>query len=114
MSDFRKKKNKFLGSYRVDVVSLPEECDFEENLPLELVYIFRHYPEYKERVKRILNEGKAIGVRTLLQTPENILKAIHTISVHSQLNYIITWLPSLLRDKHLPIINENDRARAES
>ncbi len=96
------------------MVSLPEECDFEENLPLELVYIFRHYPEYKERVKRILNEGKAIGVRTLLQTPENILKAIHTISVHSQLNYIITWLPSLLRDKHLPIINENDRARAES
>lgn len=114
MNDFKKNRRKIIGSYRLDVVSLPEECDFERDLPLELVYIFRHYPKYKDRVKKILNEGKAIGVRTLLQTPENILKAIHTVSVHSQLNYIITWLPSLLRDKHLPIFDERDRARAES
>ena len=114
MKNYRENRRKIIGSYRLDVISLPEECDFENDIPLELVYIFRHYPEHKERVKQILNEGKAIGVRTLLQTPENILKAIHTISVHSQLNYIITWLPNLLRDKHLPVIDERDRARALS
>lgn len=114
MNDFDEKRRKIIGSYRLDVVSLPEECDYELDLPLELVYIFKQNPEHKERVKKILGDGKAIGVRTLLQTPENILKAIHTVSVHSQLNYIITWLPGLLRDKHLPIIDEGDRARALS
>ena len=96
----------------MDIVSLADECDYEQYLPIELVYIFRRYPEYKERIKKILKSGKAIGVRTMLRTPENVLKAVHTISVYSQENYIITWLPRLLRDKHRPIINENDRQRA--
>jgi hypothetical protein len=106
--------NNLLGSYKMDVISLPEECDAEQFIPIELVYIFRRYPEYKERIRAILKEGKAIGVRTVLRTPENILKAIHTISVHSQENFIITWLPILLRDKHIPQITEADRARAKS
>lgn len=114
MSDYRENRRKIIGSYRLDVVSLSEECEYERDIPAELVYIFKRYPEFKERVKKILDDGKAIGVRTLLQTPENVLKAIHTISVHSQLNYIITWLPGLLRDKHHPVIDERDRARAES
>lgn len=109
----RTKKN-VIGTYQMDVISLPEECDFEDNIPIEIVYIFRKYPEYKKRFRRILSEGKAIGVRTILRTPENILKAVHTISVHSQENFIITWLPKLLRDKHLPVITESDSLRAAS
>jgi len=96
------------------VLSLPEECDFEEIIPFELNFIFKRYPEYKERVRAILKNGKAIGVRTVLRTPENILKAVHAISVYSQHNYIITWLPKLLRDKHLPIISAADEERAKS
>lgn len=103
-----------IGSYRLDVISLPEECEWEEYLPIEIRYIFRKYPGYKDRVKTILGEGKAIGVRTTLRTPENILKAVHTISVHSQHNFIITWLPKLLRDKHLPIFTNADRERASA
>lgn len=101
-----------LGAYRIEVISLPEELDWDDFLPLELQYIFKKYPEYKERMKKMLSEGKAIGIRTVLKTPENILRAVHTISVHSQRNYIITWLPSLLRDKHLPVFTEANHLRA--
>lgn len=101
-----------IGTYKMDVISLPEECDFVKQLPIEIQYIFKKYPEYKEKIRAILSQGKAIGVRTVLRTPENILKAIHTISVHSQGNYIVTWLPKLLKDKHLPIITAEDQAEA--
>lgn len=100
------------GSYRLETISLPEECDREEFLPVEIRYIFARFPEYKERIRAILAQGKAIGVRTVLQTPEIILKAAHTISVHSQHNFIVTWLPKLLREKHLPVFTDADRRRA--
>ncbi|MDP3769948.1 MAG: hypothetical protein U1A23_01085 [Candidatus Sungbacteria bacterium] len=100
------------GSYKIEVLSLPEECDFDDSLPFEIRFIFKTYPEYRQRIRTILTQGKAIGVRTVLHTPENILKAVHTISVHSQKNYIITWLPGLLRDKHIPHITQDDRNRA--
>jgi len=103
-----------IGSYSIEILSLPGECEFEQRLPLEIRYIFRTYPEYKEKIRAILNQGKAIGIRTVVRTPEHMLKAVHTISVHSQENYIITWLPKLLRDKHLPVITDHDRTRAQS
>ncbi|TSC67159.1 MAG: hypothetical protein G01um101466_791 [Parcubacteria group bacterium Gr01-1014_66] len=102
-----------VGTYRIEVVSLPEECEWEEYLPIELRYIFSRAPAYKEKVKEILGRGKAIGVRTVLRTPEHILKAVHTISVHTQWNYIITWLPTLLRDKHLPHFTQSDYTRVQ-
>lgn len=108
----RPQKKSPLGTYKIEVISLPEECDWEQYLPLEILYIFKKYPGYKEKIRMILTQGKAIGVRTMLRTPENILKAIHTLSVHSQENYIITWLPDLLKNKHLPKFTEKDRQRA--
>src|SRR3990167_4611411 len=108
----RPPKESPVGTYRLEVISLPEECDWEKYLPIEIRYIFARSPEYKEKVRTILKQGKAIGVRTVRRTPENILKSVHTISVHSQGNYIVTWLPKLLRDKHLPRFTDADRARA--
>lgn len=104
----RPKKLSPAGTYRVDVVSLPEELDFERDLPIEVQYILKKYPQFRPRIKKILSKGKAIGVRTVLRTPENILQAVHTISVHSQGNYIITWLPELLRNKHRPVFTRQD------
>ena len=100
-----------MESYKMQVISLPEELDFEDTLPIEIRYIFKQSPEYKKRVRQILSEGKAIGIRTMLRTPENILRAVHTISVHTQGNYIITWLPQLLKNKHRPKVTELDKAR---
>ena len=108
----RPPKKSPVGTYRVAVISLPEECDWDAYIPVEIRYIFSQYPEYKDKVRKILAQGKAIGVRTVLRTPENILKAVHTISVHSQHNYILTWLPALLKDKHLPHITPQDRTAA--
>lgn len=109
----RPPKESPVGSYRLDVISLPEECDWEKYLPIEIRYIFSRSPESREKIRTILSEGKAIGVRTVLRTPEVVLKAIHDISTHSQHNYIITWLPKLLSDKHLPIFTEADHLRAK-
>jgi len=102
-----------IGSYKLEIVSLPEECDYDHYLPTEIRYIFSKYPEYKERIRTILAEGKAVGVRTILRTPKNVLQAIHAISLYSQHNYIITWLPALLRDKHLPHFANDDYLKAK-
>lgn len=109
----RPPKQSPVGSYKLEVISLPEECDWVKYLPLEIRFIFSKQPEYKEKIRNILQNGKAIGVRTVLRTPENILKAIHVISVHSQHNYILNWLPRLLKDKHLPIFTEGDYIEAK-
>ncbi len=105
----RPKRPNLAGTYSTQVISLPEELDYLESLPIELRYIFGKMPGYREKVRGILSSGKAIGVRTVLRTPDNILRAVHTISVHTQGNYILTWLPPLLRDKHLPHFTDADR-----
>ncbi len=105
-------KNSPIGSYRLDVISLAEECDWERYLPIEVRYIFNTKPAYKEKIKKILNQGKAIGVRSILKTPENVLNAIHAISQYSQENFIVTWLPDLLRDHKKPIFTAEDVDRA--
>lgn len=110
----RPPKESPIGSYKLEVISLPEEMDWGKYLPLEIKYILKQRPELKERIRNILADGKAIGVRTVLRTPENILKAVHTISVHSQKNYIISWLPKLLKDKHLPIFTDKDHIEAKN
>ncbi len=112
MSERSSKPESPIGTYRVDVISIPEECDWVQKLPIEIQYIFKKFPDYTERIRTILKNGKAIGVRTILKTPENILRAVHTVSAHSQHNYIITWLPKLLRNKHYPVVTEADQARA--
>ncbi len=111
---FKKKSDLPIGSYKMDVISLPEECDYEKYLPMELRYMFAVSPDYKQKIRTILSEGKAIGVRSVLHTPENILKAVHAISTYSQENYIITWLPKLLKDKHFPVFAPADYAKAKA
>jgi hypothetical protein len=103
-----------IGSYSVRVVSLPEELDWDSFLPIELRYVFKKMPEAKERLRVLLSSGKAIGVRTVERTPERVLEAMKHISFHSQHNCILTWLPELLRDKHLPVFTSDDLARAKS
>lgn len=110
----RPPKQSPVGSYKMEVISVPEECDWDKYLPLEFRFIFSNHPEYKEKFRNILQNGKAIGIRTVLRTPENILKAVHTISVHSQHNYILNWLPKLLKDKHLPVFTEQDITKAKN
>ena len=103
-----------VGKYRLEVVSSPEECDHLSTLPIELRYLFLRYPECRPRVCELLKQGKSIGVRTVLETPRHILGAVHTISVFTQENFIITWLPALLRDKHLPKFTLEDEGRASA
>lgn len=101
-----------VGSYSVGVVSLPEELDWPEFLPLELQYLMSRQPEVRGRLKELLAKGKAIGVRTVELTPEIVLRSVKHISFYSQHNCVLTWLPQLLRDKHLPTITAEDRQNA--
>ena len=111
-SDEETRKASPVGSYSMQVVSLPEELDWEEHLPVELRYVFKRLPEAKERLRALLGAGKAIGVRTVERTPERVLEAVKHVSFHAQHNCVLTWLPELLRDKHLPTFTDEDRRRA--
>lgn len=112
-SDEENRSSSPIGSYSMSAVSLPEELDWEQHLPVELRYVFKRMPEAKERLRVLLASGKAIGVRTVERTPERVLEAVKRISTHSQRNCVLTWLPELLRDKHLPVFNEADYLRAK-
>ncbi len=103
-----------LGTYSVQVVSLPEELDREARLPFELRFLFKNDPASKAKVSSLLSSGKAIGVRTIERAPDRLLSAIHRVSVLSQHHCVLTWLPELLREKHLPTIAEADRAAARA
>lgn len=103
-----------LGSYSVQVVSLPEELDRDERLPIELRFVFRQDPAAKPKVRALLASGKAIGVRTVERAPDRLLEAIKRVSVLSQHNCVLSWLPTLLREKHLPTVAEADRAAAKA
>lgn len=108
----RRNRPSIVGSYRVDVVSEPSELDAFAFLPPEIQFLLARYPDVRPRIQAILEQGKAIGVRTVLRTPEHILRAVHAIAVHSQGNYIVTWLPELLRNKHHPRFLPSDHADA--
>ena len=103
-----------LGAYSVKVVSIPSELDHEARLPIELRFLFKRQPHQKERIRAVLASGKAIGVRTVERTPDRLLEAIKRVSVLSQHNSVLTWLPGLLREKHLPTIFDADRAVAKA
>lgn len=113
-SDEEQRKQSPIGSYTVEVVSLPEELEWEVHLPIELRYLFSKRPETKERLRALLSAGKAIGVRTVKRTPERMLEAVKHVSFYSQHNCILTWLPELLRDKHQPLFTPEDLARAQA
>jgi len=98
-----------LGSYRVAVISHPEEMDWDEYLPLELRYLFKVRPSTREDLRGLLSRGFAIGVRATTHTPERVLSAVSDISIYSQKNCILTWLPQFLRDNHQPIFTDQDR-----
>lgn len=110
----RPPKESPVGKYKTEVVSLAEELEWEEYLPIELRYVFGERPELREHARKLLEGGKAIGVKTVLRTPERLLKAVHDISTISQQNYILTWLPQLMRDpKYPPMFSNHDFERAE-
>src|SRR6187397_1653621 len=95
-SDEENRKASPVGSYSLRAVSLPEELDWEAHLPVELRFVFKKMPQAKERLRVLLASGKAIGVRTVERTPERVLEAVKHVSIHSQHNCILTWLPELL------------------
>ena len=109
-----KKETHALGLYAVRIVSLPEELEWEARLPVELRYLFSKRPDIKERLRALLASGKAIGIRTVVRAPERVLEAVKHVSQYAQHNCILTWLPELLREKHLPTMTDGDRARAKA
>lgn len=107
----RKKKLGPVGTYTFQVVSIPEELDYPESLPLEIRYLLHKHPSIKREIKNLLRVpfgGKALGVKTVETTPQRLLDAINDISIHSQHSTILTWLPELLRQGHIPKYTPQD------
>ncbi|MBI4019692.1 MAG: hypothetical protein HY367_00040 [Candidatus Aenigmarchaeota archaeon] len=108
------RKEKPIGLYHVQVVSLEEELDYPEILPLELNYVLRRNQGRKGETENILKSGKALGVRTVDKTPERVLKAINRIATMSQHLTIVTWLPELIAHEKKPIFTEKDLQHAKA
>ena len=108
----RSRKEPAIESYRIKVLSFPQELEKKGDMPLELQYIKAKNPALFEKLKTLLSGNKAIGIRTTEQTPQIILDAVNEISVRSQHRMILTWLPILLWSQEEPLITEKDRAEA--
>jgi hypothetical protein len=103
-----------VGRYSIHLLSLPEELDHEELIPLEVKYIFKKDPKTKAQVRKFLeHDHMSIGVRTTLRTPERIVEAINHVSIYSQHLTTTTWLPTLIESGKKPSITAADRSEAK-
>lgn len=109
---FEKKVELPIGIYSVNVVSLAEELQFPQILPLEIRFILAKDKRYTKKLTEILQNGKAFGVITVEKTPKRVLAAVNHISTLSQHNIIITWLPRLLKTQQEPVFNKEDIKKA--
>lgn len=110
---FLQKEELPIGVYSVSVVSLSEELRYPKILPLEVRYILLKNKQSQKKLSKILENGKAIGVRTIEKTPKRVLEAVNRIATLSQHNAIITWLPDLLATQKEPTFNKEDIAYAK-
>lgn len=102
-----------VGLYSVGVVSLAEELNYPKILPLEVQFVLSKDKNLKKQLAQILENGKAIGVRTVEKTPKRVLEAVNNISILSQHNTIITWLPDLLATQKEPLFNKENLSLAK-
>lgn len=107
----KRQKTRIGDTYKIVVVSFPEELN-DARLPVELRYVQEESPDLFDRLLELLSGGKAIGVRTVLKTPKEVLAAVNEVSVRSQHRMVLTWLPKLLWDQNEPIITQYDREAA--
>ena len=108
----RFQKNPPVGLYNIRVISLEEELEFPKLLPKELRYALEKDSLLRSRITKIFKSGKAIGIRTVEKTPERVLSAISNISVFSQHQTIVTWLPRLLLTQTRPSFLPHDHELA--
>ena len=111
---FFTKKEYLVGLYQVQVVSLKEELNYPKILPLEIQFLLAKDKKYKKILVTLLDNGKAIGVRTIEKTPKRVLKAVNNISTLSQFNTITTWLSDLLTIQKEPIFTKEDLSKAKN
>jgi hypothetical protein len=103
-----------IGRYSIHLLSLPEELDHEELVPLEIKYVFQRDPKTKMQVRKLLeNEHLSLGVRTTKRTPERVVNAINNVSHYSQHLTTTTWLPDLIEKGKKPLITDADRKEAK-
>ncbi len=95
-------------NYSLRVVSLPEELDHPDDIPPEFRFILAKEPAWKEELRAILSNGKALGIRTVERSPEDILSAVNHIALYSQERMILSWLPKLLSNQREPIFTPNE------
>jgi hypothetical protein len=104
-----------IGRYSIQLLSLPEELNHEEILPIELRYVFSQEPKLKAQVRALIEKRHlSVGVRTAERTPERVIDAINNVSHYSQHLTVTTWLPALLKDNKRPIITAADRKDAKA
>lgn len=100
-------------AFRITAITSVSEFDDPEQLPLELRFVLKKDPKRAQDIRALLESGYGIGIRTVEETPEAVLKAIDHISHLTQENTVIPWLPRLLRDGDMPTFSELELRTAE-
>ena len=94
------------------ITSVDELAD-PVSLPLELRFVLTNHPERADDVRRFLERGYGIGIRTVGHTPHRFLTAVEHLSRFTQENTVIPWLPRMLRDGIMPVFCEANIRSAE-
>jgi hypothetical protein len=108
------KRRQPIANYTLRVVSLPAELNRPNELPPEFRFILAKEPAWKEELRAILSNGKAIGIRTVERSPEEILSAVNHIAIYSQERMILSWLPGLLSNQREPQFTAQEIEAAKS
>ena len=103
-----------IGRYSIHLLSLPEELDHPDLIPIEMKYVFQRDPKLKAQVRKLLEQRHvSLGVRTTKRTPERVVEAINHVSFYSQHLTTTTWLPALIEEGKKPIMSAADRVGAK-
>lgn len=81
-----------------------------KNTP-ELAWLFRNYPDAKRIIEQLQTSGVTLELRRLTNTPDMVLTAIQMISILTQHQWTVNWLPDLIRDGKIPDLQKNNNKK---
>jgi hypothetical protein len=90
------------------------DIDSSRPLPLEARYILAQQPELREVLRALKRRGVEVQLVKLKRTPPAVLESVNRIAVLSQENFLLNWLPQLIREGKEPHLTPtaNGRLRA--
>lgn len=105
---FTSRTRKSVNRFDVRVLCPPAKRFEPTDMPFELRFVFRQFPECADRVRALFERGYGIGIRTVLRTSEDVLDAVARISEGSYHGVLEPWLTHLIFSEEVPVFTEDE------